>query len=570
MTSILGIDADQGRQATLAPLFAASGVSYRFVSERAKVLATLAQFTSDAVLYFGEPEAPATFAFLESLALGGTARPPAIILACEDPSAGAWLKAFRTGVVGLVAAYPVGEQLVLEVRQCADGLARRTGIHRATSSGEEIAKFLALAKATRRSGMLAIYPNTPLAIQATLVSGRIERVLGIRDGVEPLDAIAVINSAPWSFREDSPGAVQGKGLVFDADPTSDLSSEAIPATPIPIAGKSTATAPQFSVDIKRTRPRLLLVDDNEAILTMFGTLFEKRGFAVSTARDGREGTALVHDNAFDLIFADLNMPHLDGWGMLRLVRDDIRTREIPFAFLSAHDDYRESLRALDAGAQAYVPKGTRLDAVVEEAMTLLAPREDAAKRLLAQEGTVSVAIHKVGPQWLLRLLASRKANATITARDGWATYTLSVENGACVRASAVAGKFSAHEMRAFNAFIATLGAEGDVLLGPPAVGPPDFDQPIEDLLEKACTTLNQNEAMAREALMISATQVQVNKDLYDVYRQVGPKQWLECARLICDQRLSPREVIARLNVSPIEIENTIRDLVRRGVVTLKP
>jgi DNA-binding MarR family transcriptional regulator len=73
----------------------------------------------------------------------------------------------------------------------------------------------------------------------------------------------------------------------------------------------------------------------------------------------------------------------------------------------------------------------------------------------------------------------------------------------------------------------------------------------------------------RESLMVQATQIEVHPELYAVYRQVGPKQWLECARLICEDQVSPREIIARLEMSPIDIEEAMRDLIRRGVVTLK-
>ena len=54
----------------------------------------------------------------------------------------------------------------------------------------------------------------------------------------------------------------------------------------------------------------------------------------------------TESSQFDLVVTDLNMPRMDGWGMLRLLRDDFRTRELPVAFLSCHDDYRESLKAL--------------------------------------------------------------------------------------------------------------------------------------------------------------------------------------------------------------------------------
>lgn len=387
---------------------------------------------------------------------------------------------------------------------------------------------------------------------------------GRTESPRPQAANSTAGAVPAKAQFTSPPPLQKANLGS----TSPAPAKVGPNSPIPTAGPprpATVTTP-----VPKERARLLLVDDNDAILMMFSTLFEKHAFAVTTARDGKEGAARAFETEFDLIFADLNMPHLDGWGMLRLLRSDFRTREIPIAFISAHDDYREALKALDAGAQAYVPKGTKLELVIAQARAVLEPRRALAEKLQAKSGTVPVTVHVVGPQWTLRRLAALNATCTLTAGDGWANYTLQFVNGDCVAAGAVAGKYTAQAERAFNAFIATRNAAGDVVFpGPAAPAKSEFEASVSELLQRARETLNENETRASDTLMVQATEVEVNAALYDVYRQVGPKQWLECARLICDERLAPREIISRLQFSPIDIEETMRDLVRRGVVTLK-
>jgi len=270
-----------------------------------------------------------------------------------------------------------------------------------------------------------------------------------------------------------------------------------------------------------------------------------------------------------VVLADLNMPRMDGWGLLRLLRDDFRTRELPVAFISAHDDYRESLRALDAGAQAYLSKGTRLEALVTQVKKMLEPRQTVLAQL--QVGApFTVQLATVGPQWFLRQLAARGASGLLEARDGWARYHLVLREGTCFTATAQAGQFKADADRAFNAFIASKNAEASWSPGAP---PQDVKQNLyldtTVQLERACATLNENEQRMREGLMVSATQIDVNIDLYAVYQQVGPKQWLEAARLICEDKVPPREVIAQLDMSPVDIEETMKDLIRRGVVTLR-
>ena len=88
------------------------------------------------------------------------------------------------------------------------------------------------------------------------------------------------------------------------------------------------------------------------------------------------------------------------------------------------------------------------------------------------------------------------------------------------------------------------------------------------MLACAQETLNERDRRVREELMTGATRSEVNAQLYALYTQVGPQPWLETARLLCAERLTPREVLARVDTSPLEIEETVRDLVRRGVLTL--
>ena len=244
------------------------------------------------------------------------------------------------------------------------------------------------------------------------------------------------------------------------------------------------------------------------------------------------------------------------------------TRRLPIIIISAHDDYRESLRALNAGAQAYLSKGVRLDQLISQARKLLEPRSNALAQLITGQ-SFKFSVANVGPQWALRQLALRHLSGRLEVKDGWASYVLILNGGTCLNAQATAGKYTADGERAFNAFVASRAGEGVWVPGAQQNTPQNLFLSTEVLIERACTTLNDSERRMRETLLISATQIEVNKDLYEVYRQVGPKAYLEVARLICEERLTPREVISKVDLSPVDIEETMKDLLRRGVVTLK-
>jgi hypothetical protein len=92
--------------------------------------------------------------------------------------------------------------------------------------------------------------------------------------------------------------------------------------------------------------------------------------------------------------------------------------------------------------------------------------------------------------------------------------------------------------------------------------------PVPELLVRATQLLNDNAQRLRDGLMINPLEIHVNPELYEVYVRNGPQQWLPAARLLCEQGLPPREVLARLDESPLELEEVLRDLIRRGVVSL--
>lgn len=342
----------------------------------------------------------------------------------------------------------------------------------------------------------------------------------------------------------------------------------LPIEDEPLLAPAVAAAAPAPIAAAQERISLLLVDDDGELRRMFSRFFSQRGFQITTAEDGVEGCEVAARGGFDVVVADLSMPHLDGWGLLRKLREDYRTRELPVAFLTSYDDLRESLNALEAGAQGYFSKATRLDALAQQIRRLLEPHR-AFRRQVELDQSFAFSVEEIGPQWTLRELERRCVTARLEAQDSWASYHLQLEAGQPRYACAQAGAHRAVGERAFNAFIASRGAEGMLTFTTEPVADPNLDDaPLEEMIEKAVATLNSNEMRARERLLIHGTRVQVNPDLYQVYSGICPEPWLEAVRLLCEERLPVREVMARVARSPLEVEDLVRDLVRRGVVTL--
>ncbi|MBK7863352.1 MAG: response regulator [Archangiaceae bacterium] len=590
---ILAIDEDRAFQASAAQSFNQFGLFYRFVTDRQKTLGGIRQLKPDLLMVRGDVTAELPQFVFEALATDVSLASLPIVLLCDDVQDAIFTAGLRTGVVGMLKMPFKATQHIAELRTLMNEMRLRTGVVAGSGDSTVLARLVEHVRRTRRSGQITFDGRTPREGTATFVLGKLESArFKTTKGVEALVSMVAQPSAQWRFSEVGGGG-DGTGVVIEVGQEDGADEEVavvagvavadLPETPPPAPVEDEPLAFEFSLEPtptiakaqpaavaapKRAQPvRLLLVDDDESLCRMFSTLFTKHGFLVTTAQDGMEGFETALRGEFDTIIADLNMPRMDGWGMLRLLRDDYRTRELPIAFLSCHDDYREQLRAQNAGAQAYFSKGTRLDPLVSQVKKLIAPREATLTQVKSGQ-PFSVSVATVGPQWLLRELALAQVTGKLDAKDGWAVYELFFIEGRCTHASAVAGRYTADAERAFNAFLASRAAEATFHPGA-YDSPASLTLPTEVMIEQGCGTLNENERRVRETLLVTANEMQVNPDLYAVYRQVGPKQWLEVARLICEERVPPRDVIAMLDTSPIEVEETMKDLIRRGVVTLR-
>ncbi|MGO8969527.1 MAG: response regulator [Myxococcaceae bacterium] len=359
--------------------------------------------------------------------------------------------------------------------------------------------------------------------------------------------------------------VEPEALTPRAPPMSSLLSKRA-SVPPPVAAVAPSAASAPKPPVQRGPGSLLLVDDDAELCRMFAQFFRRLGYSVTTASDGVAGFEAALGGEFDLIIADLNMPKLDGWGLLTALREDHRTHEVPFALLSCQDDYREQLKALDAGAQAYFPKTLRLDALAESVKQLLTPRAQ-ADAAMASGKVSTLPVGALGLGWVLRAVAAHGMTGKLRGRDSWASYEVHFRKGSGVHAQAQTGGHQAVGERALNAFVASRCAEATWTAGD-AAPRQTLMLPMAQLLDRAAELLNENAEKLRDANLVNPGAIHVNVDLYRVYAQNGPKNWLETARLLCEEKLSPREVLSRVDDSPIEVEETLRDLVRRGVVSL--
>lgn len=104
------------------------------------------------------------------------------------------------------------------------------------------------------------------------------------------------------------------------------------------------------------RRLVLVADDDEDILVLVRTVLERAGYEVSAVRDGAEAIAAARQRRPDLAVLDVAMPELDGLEVLRRLRADASTSDVPVLLLSARVQEDDVARGFATGADAYVQK----------------------------------------------------------------------------------------------------------------------------------------------------------------------------------------------------------------------
>lgn len=102
--------------------------------------------------------------------------------------------------------------------------------------------------------------------------------------------------------------------------------------------------------------KLLLIDDDPNLILLVKDYLEFHGYEVLTASNGREALVILEADIPDMIICDVMMPEMDGYSLVKSVRQDPRTSWIPVLFLSAKGQSQDRVKGLSTGADIYMVK----------------------------------------------------------------------------------------------------------------------------------------------------------------------------------------------------------------------
>jgi DNA-binding response OmpR family regulator len=116
---------------------------------------------------------------------------------------------------------------------------------------------------------------------------------------------------------------------------------------------------------------ILVVDDQKEILDLTRKILENAEYSVVTASSGEEALRTVRKGAFDLVLLDINMPGMNGWETLRLLKADELLTLLPVVMFSVKSEVRDRVQGLQEGAVDYIPKPFREDDLLNRVRRVL-------------------------------------------------------------------------------------------------------------------------------------------------------------------------------------------------------
>lgn len=131
---------------------------------------------------------------------------------------------------------------------------------------------------------------------------------------------------------------------------------------------------------------ILIAEDDQELRGLFSHVLEKNGYTVTGVSNGREALEATDETYFDLIITDIMMPEMDGYELVRLMRE--AGSSVPFLMITAKNEFDDMREGFLAGTDDYMTKPVNVNEMVLRVGALLRRAEMMSERRLTIGGTV--------------------------------------------------------------------------------------------------------------------------------------------------------------------------------------
>jgi len=310
--------------------------------------------------------------------------------------------------------------------------------------------------------------------------------------------------------------------------------------------------------------RVLVADDDPAVVWFFAGVLREAGCLVDEASDGADALRLARARRPDVIVSDILMPELDGFALLRELEREPPLCDVPVVLLSWKEDFLERMRELRSGASGYLRKEAGAAQILAAVRDALRPRARLEERL-GEAGEVRGPLARIGPLVLLETVARLRPDARLSVRDAASLFEVDLRGGHLVDLTRTApdGSFR----RGAEVVPALLGVRAGRYAVASAVGPVrgTVKEPLEGLLARSARRLQASVRAVTGEQLARAHRLELDADLAASHGRSAPPELAEILGWIAEGH-GPAALLAERRVMPDALERVLVELARQGGV----
>lgn len=279
-----------------------------------------------------------------------------------------------------------------------------------------------------------LQPGTPVRLKVYLPDEAVLYLTGQVVGVRPGSGVFELGTQVRldAFTEEQRQAIDKCVGVL-------LGSDAAP--------EETGSDPGRDEELEQQPITVLLVDDSVSHRIELGDALRSRGLRVRVAENGLLALASAIKKPPDVILTDVEMPQMDGWNLLRSIRQRKRLSQVPVVFLTRLDNELARLRGYRMGIDDYLPKTMSPDEIVARMQGVLARRHQMPGAAESQGLRGDLEHVRLGS--LLSFLEAERRTGALNLRSGSDRSVLYIRDGGLVRVENL-GKYEHPHDRVFE------------------------------------------------------------------------------------------------------------------------
>jgi DNA-binding response OmpR family regulator len=330
------------------------------------------------------------------------------------------------------------------------------------------------------------------------------------------------------------------------------------------AGERGVPSPRSADEVALKGRRVVIADDDPAVVWFLSGLLKAVGAEVLEAHDGERALQRVFESWPDLVVSDVLMPRRDGFSLCHEIKRDVIVRDVPVILLSWKEDLLQRVRELGATADGYLRKEATASTVVERVREVLRPRARIEQRLRSG-GEVRGRLDGVTPRLVLELVSKCCPDATLTIRDAVYLYEAHLRGGRLrsITRSATDGSFE----RGSAVLSALLGVSAGRFVVQPDTTPcrSEFDAPLPELFAEPVRRARAALAALAAERLPRVVKVELALEGMGRYLECTPHSARQLVKRLAAGE-SPRDLLMSGEASAWLLEAVLSDLARRGAI----